>query len=88
MLILYMGVSLIVAVTTLIFTVLKIAGTITWDWLWVLSPMWGAWSMLFLMLIAVAIHLHIEGNQKKKPAEAGNPSGVQKRCDFFRGLTR
>lgn len=47
MLIPYMGASLIVAVTTLTFTVLKIAGTITWDWLWVLSPHVGSVVVAF-----------------------------------------
>lgn len=74
MLILYMFICLIVALCTLTFTVLKLAGTIAWAWVWVLSPLWGAWGGLFIALIIVAIYLHIQSKQKEKPAEAGSRS--------------
>ena len=88
MLILYMLIGLVVALCTLTFTVLKLAGTTAWAWVWVLAPLWGVWGVMLIALIVTAIYLHIKCKQKEKPAEAGSWSGFQKRCDFFRSLTR
>lgn len=44
---------------TLIFVVLKLVGTITWPWVWVLSPIWismGLWIVgLVVVILIVAI---------------------------------
>lgn len=34
-----------------IFVVLKLTGTITWSWLWVLSPWWISLILLFLIVL-------------------------------------
>lgn len=36
----------IVSIPLIIFVVLKLTGQITWNWLWVLSPLWIAYSLL------------------------------------------
>lgn len=51
-----------------IFTVLKLTGTITWSWLWVLSPLWiglACWLFigvlfLFFCIIVMIINEGIE----------------------------
>ncbi len=32
---------------------LKLAGVIGWDWLWVLVPLWGAAALVALMLLVL-----------------------------------
>lgn len=47
----------LVGVLTIIFVVLKLIGTITWSWWWVLSPLWisfGLWFVIVLILLLVA----------------------------------
>lgn len=42
----------IVGVLTIVFVVLKLVGTISWSWWWVLSPLWiatGLWIVLVLI---------------------------------------
>ena len=36
---------------TVVFIVLKLMGTITWSWLWVLSPLW----ISFVLLVVLAV---------------------------------
>jgi uncharacterized protein (DUF983 family) len=39
---------------TIVFICLKLVGTLTWDWIWILSPMWiGALIWLVVVLILV-----------------------------------
>lgn len=41
---------------TVLFVALKLTGTITWSWWWVLSPIWisvGIWALVVLTAIAV-----------------------------------
>lgn len=38
-------------ILTIIFTVCKLTGHITWSWLWVLSPIWIGVLMAILLLI-------------------------------------
>jgi len=42
---------------TIVFIVLKLMGTITWSWLWVLSPLWIANPFLiaFVLLVVLAL---------------------------------
>lgn len=42
-----------VGLLTLVFIVLKLIGTITWSWFWVLSPM--VFSLIFWILVLVII---------------------------------
>lgn len=43
----------ILEVLTVVFVVLKLVGTISWSWWWVLSPVWGGLVYcLFLDLLA------------------------------------
>lgn len=41
---------------TLVFTILKLTGVITWSWLWVFSPVWvpTAIGLAFLALVLTA----------------------------------
>ena len=40
---------------TIVFIVLKLCGVITWSWVWVLSPIWIAWSIVILVVLISAI---------------------------------
>lgn len=36
---------------TIVFITLKLIGTIDWSWLWVLSPIWIPFTLVFLILL-------------------------------------
>jgi TRAP-type C4-dicarboxylate transport system permease small subunit len=36
---------------TIVFITLKLIGTIDWSWLWVLSPIWIPFALVFLILL-------------------------------------
>jgi len=38
---------------TIVFIVLKLLGTISWSWWWVLSPIWGGFLLIFVLLVFV-----------------------------------
>ena len=40
---------------TIAFVVLKLIGTITWPWVWVLAPMWGSIVLLFTIILVMAV---------------------------------
>lgn len=40
---------------TLLFIGLKLDEVITWSWLWVLSPLWLGFAIVFLFVIIVAL---------------------------------
>lgn len=40
---------------TLIFITLKLTGYITWSWLWILSPIWITFLILFLLYILIVL---------------------------------
>lgn len=42
-------------ILTLIFIVLKLVGTITWSWWWVLSPLWIQASILLIIIVITTI---------------------------------
>lgn len=44
----------------LIFLVLKLTENITWSWLWVLSPLWIPFAIIFILIIIVLIITTIE----------------------------
>ena len=49
---------------TIIFVIAKIAGFLSWSWLWVFSPLWISAglviiSLLFVAMIAIDVFLHV-----------------------------
>lgn len=44
-----------VGLLTIVFTVLKLLGKITWSWWWVLSPLWISAGLVFLVLLGILI---------------------------------
>lgn len=40
---------------TLLFIGLKLTGHIAWSWVWVLAPIWIAWSIVLLILSVAGI---------------------------------
>jgi hypothetical protein len=36
---------------TILFIALKLTGIISWSWLWVLSPIWISFTLIFIFLI-------------------------------------
>lgn len=54
----YTGQLGFIDVLTLIFIVLKLVGVINWPWIWVLSPLWIALIMAFVI---VGIILFVKG---------------------------
>ena len=38
-----------------VFIVLKLVGTISWSWVWVLSPIWIPMAMVFAILLIVVV---------------------------------
>lgn len=38
-----------------IFLGLKLTGVITWDWIWVFSPIWIPIILIFMLIIAIYI---------------------------------
>lgn len=49
----------IAGVTQVVFLVLKLAGLISWSWLWVLSPLWILVSCIVLLFSAIGLLLII-----------------------------
>jgi hypothetical protein len=43
------------SILTIVFIHLKLTGSITWSWLWVLSPLWLPTSIAVFILIIAAI---------------------------------
>lgn len=51
----------IFTILTIIFTALKLCNIINWSWLWVLSPLWISWLIVFLMVVIILlIHIVID----------------------------
>ena len=42
------------ALLTILFVGLKLTGQIDWSWLWVLSPLWIAWAIVFSIAFLAA----------------------------------
>ena len=40
---------------TIVFIVLKLCHVINWSWVWVLSPIWISWALIFVGFIIFAI---------------------------------
>lgn len=51
---------------TILFIALKLCGTITWSWLWVLSPLWIGLSIFFVVLAIFSIVSIILLTREKK----------------------
>lgn len=45
----------IASVLTIVFVVLKLVGTISWSWWWVLSPIWIGFFLCISILVVIAI---------------------------------
>jgi hypothetical protein len=46
----------------ILFFILKVAGAITWPWLWVLAPLWiGAIVAIITLVIIVILILNMDG---------------------------
>lgn len=45
----------VVAILGLIFITLKLCGTITWSWWWVLAPFWGPLAVVLVILVVALI---------------------------------
>lgn len=44
----------LIALVTVVFVTLKLVGTVSWSWVWVLSPLWLPFAILFgFMLITL-----------------------------------
>lgn len=41
-----------------IFIVLKLTGTITWPWIWVLAPVWIPSSIVLIVALILAVKQH------------------------------
>ena len=51
---------------TILFIALKLCGTITWSWLWVLSPLWiGLFIGLVVLAIASIVSVILLNREKK-----------------------
>lgn len=57
----------------LLFIGLKLAGVITWSWLWVLSPFWIPLALVLVILLIMAIILGIA-----MAAEKNRPYGTHR----------
>ena len=42
---------------TIVFITLKLCGVISWSWIWVLSPLWIPYSILFLVMLLIIFTL-------------------------------
>lgn len=41
---------------TIVFIVLKLTHLITWSWLWVLSPLWLGFILVFILVLTVTYY--------------------------------
>lgn len=48
-----------VIVLTLIFINLKLMGIINWSWLWVFSPLWLPWVIVFSIMVIYLLFLFL-----------------------------
>lgn len=55
------GWSIFMPLLAVSFITLKLAGYITWSWLWVLAPIWGPIVVTFLIVIPVLSILALKG---------------------------
>ncbi len=46
--------KLLIVLLTTLFIYLKLIGSITWSWVWVLSPLWGS-LLLFVLFFFLVI---------------------------------
>lgn len=49
-----MKITVFVGLLTLVFTLLKVMGAITWSWVWVLSPLWIEAFLLIVFTVWIA----------------------------------
>lgn len=53
-----------VVTLTAIFVVLKSAGIVSWNWVWIFSPLWVTYAILFIFL-SVCLALAVRDAKKK-----------------------
>jgi len=44
---------------TIVFIALKLMGEISWPWIWVFSPIWISFGLLFVIWIIIVIFLYV-----------------------------
>ena len=49
------------SVLTMIFVVLKLTSNITWNWAWVLSPLWMPMAIIIVLVILIGVPLALFG---------------------------
>ena len=42
-------------ILTIVFTVLKLTGSITWSWWWVLAPIWATFALILVIIPPIVI---------------------------------
>jgi len=45
----------VLGILGIVFVVLKLVGTITWSWWWVLAPFWGGITIAVVLMVIVGI---------------------------------
>jgi len=50
----------------IVFITLKLVGTISWSWIWVLSPLWIPLAILFIVVGIIGLLLLIEHIYEKR----------------------
>ena len=53
--------TLLDLVTFLTFVLLKILGAITWNWIWILAPLWVLGGLLELLVLIVVFQVGVNG---------------------------
>ena len=51
--------GLFLSLLGVLFIGFKICGVIDWDWIWVLTPVWGSWIIAIVTLITFKIYDYI-----------------------------
>ena len=46
-------------ILTLVLINLKLMGIISWNWVWILSPLWIPWVIVFLVLVLILIYFFL-----------------------------
>ncbi len=50
---------------TILFIALKLTGFINWSWVWVLSPIWTSFVVIFVLLFALIFFASDKGRKRK-----------------------
>lgn len=55
-----------VGLLTILFVALKLCKVITWSWLWVLSPLWGGFSLAIMAIVVALAVINYHDRPKKR----------------------